>query len=49
MILYEAERIRKKIRGVLAAKNGRRYAVVAFIGRDALDFVPEPKGLVVYC
>jgi hypothetical protein len=49
MILYEAEVIRGKIKDVLAAKNGRRYAIVAFVGRDALDFVHEPKGLIVYC
>lgn len=49
MILYDAESIRKKIQYVLGAKKGRRYAVVAFVGQDVLDFIREPAGLTVYC
>lgn len=49
MILYDAEAIRGKIKSVLATRNGRRYALVAFVGQDALAFVHEPKGLIVYC
>lgn len=49
MILYQTDDIRKKIQSVLAVKNNRRYAIVAFVGRDALDFVKNPVGLTVYC
>lgn len=49
MILYDAENIRQRIQSVLAVKNGRRYAIVAFVGQDALDFVKNPTGMTVYC
>ena len=49
MFLYDSEAIRRKLQSVLASKHGRRYALVAFVGQDALDFVAEPRGLIVYC
>lgn len=49
MILYETDDIRKRIQSVLAIKNARRFAIVAFVGQDALDFIESPAGLTVYC
>jgi len=49
MILYEANAIREKVKSVLSNRNGKRFALVAFVGRDALDFVEQPSGLSVFC
>jgi len=47
MILYQTEDIRKKIQSVVSVEHGRRYAIVAFVVQDALDFVRNPAGLTV--
>ena len=49
MFLFETSTIRKAIRDVLQKRQGTRYAIVAFVGKDALDFIAEPDGLTVYC
>ncbi len=49
MILTETREISDKIRAVLEQGNGRRIAIVAFVGRDAVKFVGDPAGLEVYC
>ncbi|MHB1798951.1 MAG: phospholipase D-like domain-containing protein [Vulcanimicrobiaceae bacterium] len=49
MILTRTADIGDKIRAVLKRGNGRRIAIVAFVGRDACKFIGDPKGLEVYC
>ncbi len=52
MILTTTQPIAKKIREVLAPGNGRRVVIVAFVGRDALQFIggkAAAKGLELYC
>lgn len=48
-ILYTSESIRKAIRDVLGKGVGRRVAVVAFIGQGAEAYLPNPRGLELYC
>lgn len=48
-VLYTSESIRKAIRDVLGKGVGRRVAVVAFIGRGAEAYLPNPRGLELYC
>lgn len=47
-ILYTRDHIRREL-GRIFAKNGRRVAVVAFVGKDAADLVGNPDGLEVVC
>jgi hypothetical protein len=48
-ILDQTSRIRERVAHILSPLGGRRVAIVAFIGRDVLDFIEDPKGLEVYC
>ncbi len=48
-LVISAPELRKTIKHVMAPEAGRRVAVAAFIGRDALEFIPEPDGIEVYC
>lgn len=49
MFLTRTADIRSRIREILKPSNGRRIAIVAFVGRDACQFIGDPKGLEVYC
>lgn len=49
MIITESHGLQKCIRELMSAENGKRVIAVAFIGRDALNFVPDPDGITVYC
>lgn len=52
MILTTTKRIAKTIKEILAARNGRRVAIAAFVGADALDFIggkAAASGLEIYC
>lgn len=49
MLLFESSKIRKRIKAILSRGSGRRVALVAYVGRDALKFIPEPEGVEIYC
>jgi hypothetical protein len=41
--------MRAAIRHVLAPGRRKRVVAVAFVGRDALRFLPSPRGIEIYC
>ena len=47
-IITRTSDLRERIAAILSPQSGRRVAIVAFIGGDALRFAPEPSGLEVY-
>lgn len=48
-IITRTNDLRERIAAILSPQSGRRVAIVAFVGGDALGFAPEPSGLEVYC
>jgi hypothetical protein len=48
-ILLTADAIAKRVRYVLEASEGERYAIVAFIGAQPLAWIKKPKDLHIYC
>jgi len=48
-ILYTSDAIRRAVRRTFGKGSGRRVAVVAFVGTGAEAYLPEPKGLELYC
>ncbi len=48
-ILTRAASIRSAIRELLSDPEGERIIAVAYVGADALSFLPAPKGLAIYC
>jgi len=48
-ILYTSEAVRRAVRTNFGAGSGRRVAVVAFVGAGAEAYLPNPKGLELYC
>lgn len=48
-VLYTSESIRRAIRDVLAKGSGRRVAIAAFVGNGAEAYLPNPRGLELYC
>jgi hypothetical protein len=48
-ILLTADAIAKRVRYVLEAPEGERYAIVAFIGARPLAWIKKPKNLHIYC
>src|SRR5256885_600119 len=47
--LTSAAQVRRAISEVLHPSRSRRTAAVAFVGADAMKFIPSPKGLILYC
>jgi hypothetical protein len=47
-ILYTSEQVRRAVRSVFRA-NGRRVAIVGFVGKGAEAYLPRPSGLELYC
>jgi hypothetical protein len=48
-ILTRPERIRAAITEILGEAKGERVIAVAYVGADALSFLPAPAGVTVYC
>jgi hypothetical protein len=48
-VLTTDKQMRDAIRRVLAPAHGNRIAVVAFVGADAEAFLPDPRGITIYC
>jgi hypothetical protein len=48
-MLYTVEDIRNAVNDVLSDAKSTRFAIVAFVGRDPLRWLPTPKDLQVYC
>jgi len=50
MVLYSSTAIHSKIKTLLGQSgDGRRVAIVAYVGAGALSYVPQPKGLELIC
>ena len=47
-ILHNSSQIRREIQALFTAQ-GRKVAIVAFVGRDATRFVPNPRSVEVVC
>lgn len=50
-ILLGSEKILNKLQVLFRERKElvRRVACVAYIGKDVLDFIPDPKGVEIYC
>jgi len=48
-VLYTSADVYAAIQMLFATAKGRRVVVAAFVGSDALAFLPKPKGIEVYC
>lgn len=48
-VLHAVNDIRNAVSEVLGDVASARYAIVAFVGRDPLRWITEPRGLQVYC
>lgn len=48
-VLLTASAIAERVRYVLEAPKGERYAIVAFIGARPLQWIAQPAGLRVFC
>ena len=48
-ILTRSQEIRAAIRELLSDPTDERIVVVGFVGADAKSYVPQPKGLRIYC
>lgn len=49
LFFYRTADIRKAIAAIMDPKAGRRVAIVAYIGGDAVSFIPKPRGAAIYC
>lgn len=49
MFLYKTAAIRSAIKAIMEPSSGRRVAIVAYVGADALSFIPKPSGVEIYC
>ena len=41
--------LRKTVAHITAPEAGRRVVITAFIGSDALEIIPNPQGIEIYC
>ena len=41
--------LRERILAITKRSAGKRFVAAAFVGRDALSFIPEPSGIEFYC
>lgn len=48
-LIISSGEMRKTIAHVTGRDAGRRVVITAFVGPDALDFIPDPDGVEVYC
>ncbi len=48
-VLTHTSAIRSAVRDLLGDAGDHRVIAVAYVGADALDFLPVPSGLVIYC
>lgn len=49
MILDNSRKIQEKIRCMFDNETGRRVIVVAYVGADAIEYLPNPEGIELYC
>jgi len=47
--LYSADEIHSALELIFDDPSRRRVVVVAFVGRDAADLLPHPRGVELYC
>jgi hypothetical protein len=47
--LSSPDALREAIRSITAPSAGKRVVVAAFVGKDALVYIPKPSGVLVYC
>lgn len=48
-VITEGKEIQRAIWNLLRDKDDERAVAVAFVGADALSYLPEPKGLNLFC
>lgn len=48
-VLHSAKAIRDEVLRVFGRGAGRRVAMVAYVGKGALTYLPKPSGMEVYC
>ena len=48
-VITQATSIRAAVKHLLSDSDDERVVAVAYVGADALSFLPAPKGLTVYC
>jgi hypothetical protein len=48
-VLHTSDEVKTKIRSIFRDSRTRRVAIVAYVGRGAKAYLPNPKGLELYC
>lgn len=48
-VLHTSHEVKTKIRSIFHDRRTRRVAIVAYVGRGAKTYLPNPKGLELYC
>ena len=48
-VLHTSDEVKRKIRLIFRDQRRRRVAIVAYVGKGAKTYLPNPKGLELYC
>jgi hypothetical protein len=48
-VLHSSRAIRDEVHRIFGRGAGRRVAMVAYVGKGALTYLPKPSGMEVYC
>jgi hypothetical protein len=48
-VLHTSKEIRSEVLRIFKRQRQRRVAIVAYVGKSALAYLPKPKGLQLYC
>ena len=48
-VLYSSKEIREELHRIYADTAQKRIAISAFVGMDAISYLPNPKGIMLIC
>lgn len=48
-VLHSSDEVKTAIRRIFRDRRRRRVAIVAYVGKGGAAYLPNPKGLELYC
>ncbi len=48
-VLYNSTEVQQAVRRLFATAKGRRIAITAFVGNNAIAYLPKPRGIELVC
>lgn len=48
-VLHNSDEVKAKIRSIFRDNHTRRVAIVAYVGKGVRGYLPNPKGMELYC